>query len=83
MVAVEMALEIAGKETAGNCQQFPPHVLQTHAGKWENRGWKLPARQLPAIASNFHPLLCISTEISFHTDTLETQIQKEQRVVEV
>ena len=35
-----MMAEIAGKETTGNCQQFPPHVLQIHAGKWKNRGWK-------------------------------------------
>ena len=66
MVAVETALELAGKETAGNCQQFPPHDLQIHAGKCAKKGrWKLPARQLPAIASNFHPLFCISAEMSF------------------
>ena len=38
MVTVEMALEIAGKANAGNCQQFPPPVLQFHARKWKSRG---------------------------------------------
>ena len=33
MAAAEMASEIADKEIAGNFQQFPPPVLQLHAGK--------------------------------------------------